>query len=373
MIIPAKPYISLKPLLGNLFHSVVLNSEWNECYFYPLGRDALLSAVIKLGLQCGDTILVPAYSCYSTIKPLEDYGFLIKYIDVDKNMEIDLNLVQEIITQSRIKAFVFIHYFGISTRSSVDKIYSLCRDHNVFLIEDCAHGFFSMNNENLGMTGDAAIYSLRKVFPVWGGGVLRMNNNFTHEIKRTNKKNYGFVDFVFISKSIFYWVIVSFSMLNIFGSRISKLKNLLSRGIKNNKERTACKEITPSKMISIYLSNQKYINKIKEINRKNYIHLSEVLNISGVDCFRRNIDANIVPQALPIISSSNNLFMLRNSGIGAYCWPGKEMPPEVLNSSDYINANFFNKDLIILPIHQSIRNKHMLEMLRILKKITHAK
>ena len=65
-----------------------------------------------------------------------------------------------------------IHYFG-SCRSDMRAIQKLCIDHNVVLIEDCAHAFYLESDPQLlGRYGDFAFYSLHKYLPVGTGGLL---------------------------------------------------------------------------------------------------------------------------------------------------------------------------------------------------------
>ncbi len=60
MIISARSYPDIRVLSsrGDFFGA-------DSTSFYPLGRDALLSGLIVLGLQKGDGVIVPAYMCDS--------------------------------------------------------------------------------------------------------------------------------------------------------------------------------------------------------------------------------------------------------------------------------------------------------------------
>lgn len=57
------------------------------------------------------------------------------------------------------------------------------------IIEDCCHSFFSTDEGNeIGVTGDFAIYSFPKMFPLQMGGLLTANRTFTNTTKLNNEK-----------------------------------------------------------------------------------------------------------------------------------------------------------------------------------------
>ena len=90
MIISAKPY----PSITNLFTQIDQHDIKNISFFL-LGRDALLSAILNLGLKKGDRIIIPAYMCESAIKPLEIYGFILVYVDVETDLTFSLDKLKK--------------------------------------------------------------------------------------------------------------------------------------------------------------------------------------------------------------------------------------------------------------------------------------
>jgi dTDP-4-amino-4,6-dideoxygalactose transaminase len=77
-----------------------------------------------------------------------------------------------------------------------------------------------------------------------------------------------------------------------------------------------------------------------------------------------------VPQAIVIYDETSRLAdYLRSNGIGAWCWPNKEMPKEIFEHVDqYPNTIHFNKSLVALPVHQGIDKKHIDYMVETLNK-----
>ncbi|WP_460824997.1 DegT/DnrJ/EryC1/StrS family aminotransferase, partial [Massilia solisilvae] len=143
-------------------------------YFYPRGRDALLAGLHALGVPPGETVVVPAYICDSTIAPLRGAGYRVLFVDVEPNFELDLAKVLAAVEQGGARAVLAVHYFGFP--AGVARLVSALRPRGVRVIEDCCHSFLTRSGgQPVGLAGDAAIFSMRKTLPVPDGGALRLN------------------------------------------------------------------------------------------------------------------------------------------------------------------------------------------------------
>jgi hypothetical protein len=72
---------------------------------------------------------------------------------------------------SGVRALIAVHYFGVPR--DFTSLRKFCDLHGIALIEDCAHAFFGrIGARAIGTTGDLAIASLTKFFPVSEGGCL---------------------------------------------------------------------------------------------------------------------------------------------------------------------------------------------------------
>ena len=131
-----------------------------EIVYYDRGRDALWGALDLLGLKAGQVILVPAYLCPAVIQPIKKRRLRLKFYQVQKDMSANLkDLAEKICPET--KAVLVIHYFGFpQPMSGINRI---CRERNLFLIEDCAHVLASkVDGRRLGSFGDAAVFSFKK-------------------------------------------------------------------------------------------------------------------------------------------------------------------------------------------------------------------
>lgn len=130
-------------------------------YIYTsTGRSAISAALKYLGLQRDDcvTILTSSGNFYISGCVTREID---KFCQWSRQMEANTRLL-----------FV-IHEFGFAYQ----KLNEL-KQHNLPIIEDCAHAFLSDNSEHsVGSVGDFTIFSLPKMFPIQIGGLLLCNSN----------------------------------------------------------------------------------------------------------------------------------------------------------------------------------------------------
>lgn len=97
------------------------------------GTDALHLAYLLAGIEPGDEVLVPVFTCTATNIPLLYLGAQIKFVDVDPmTLNMDLNHLQSLRTD-RTKAIVALHYGGLPCDLSQPAF------QDVIVIQDAAH------------------------------------------------------------------------------------------------------------------------------------------------------------------------------------------------------------------------------------------
>jgi len=88
---------------------------------------------------------------------------------LNEDLRVDLEDIARKIDASTY-VLIAVNYFGFP--QDLEKLRKFCDDHDLVLIEDCAHSFFGeFAGRPLGSYGDYAIASLTKFFPVKEGGV----------------------------------------------------------------------------------------------------------------------------------------------------------------------------------------------------------
>lgn len=135
------------------------------------GTDALLEALMVLGIGAGDEVIVPAYSFFATAGVVARLGAMPVFVDVDLvDYNIDPKRVEERIT-SRTRAIMPVHLFGQC--APMNEIMTIAEARGIAVVEDAAQaigsdydgrragsigaiGCFSFfPSKNLGAFGDA--------------------------------------------------------------------------------------------------------------------------------------------------------------------------------------------------------------------------
>ncbi len=100
------------------------------------GTDALQIAMMALGLQPGDEVIVPGFTYVATAEVIALLGLVPVITDVDPHtFNITAAHIETVITP-KTKAIVPVHLFGQS--ADIEPIMSLARQYNLFVIEDNA-------------------------------------------------------------------------------------------------------------------------------------------------------------------------------------------------------------------------------------------
>ena len=134
------------------------------------GRVALGLALRCAGIQPGDTVLMPAWHSLSMLGPVRDCGASVRFFGLASDTAPDLAQARSLLDPT-VKALVVVHYFGFVQDLAPAR--ALCDAHGLSLIEDCAHAWFGMRGGcPIGGSGDYAIGSSMKFFPIFEGGCL---------------------------------------------------------------------------------------------------------------------------------------------------------------------------------------------------------
>lgn len=141
--------------------------------FYHNGRIALWHGIQAMQFPAGTHIAVPSFHCGTELDALAHLRIEPRFYEINTDLTINLPSLEAAI-DSQTRAIVVTHDFGLLR--DLGTIRSLCDDHGLYLIEDCAHCFTGQRaGIKPGETGDIAIFSMRKLLPIPNGGALRIN------------------------------------------------------------------------------------------------------------------------------------------------------------------------------------------------------
>jgi dTDP-4-amino-4,6-dideoxygalactose transaminase len=142
------------------------------------GTVAIDLALIALGIGAGDEVIVTPRTFLASASCIVNCGAVPVFADVDLvSQNITADSIERVITE-KTKAVICVHLAGWPCE--MDGIMSLAKEHNLYVIEDCAqcHGA-KYNGKPLGSFGDAAAWSFcqDKIMTTGGeGGMLTTNN-----------------------------------------------------------------------------------------------------------------------------------------------------------------------------------------------------
>ena len=130
------------------------------------GTDALQIALMALGLQPGDEVIVPSFTYVATAEVI---GLMnLKPVMVDSNLE-DFNVTADLIRPhitSKTKAIVPVHLFGQCC--DMDGIMKLAEEYNLYVIEDNAQAIgaaYTFPNGNIESAGGIGHIGTTSFFP----------------------------------------------------------------------------------------------------------------------------------------------------------------------------------------------------------------
>jgi dTDP-4-amino-4,6-dideoxygalactose transaminase len=128
------------------------------------GTDAIALALRGLGIGPGCTVVTVSHTAVATVAAIEMVGATPLLIDIDPvHYTMDPELLRRTLERpppdlAKIRAVIAVHLYGQPV--DLDRIVSICRAHQVALIEDCAqaHGA-RLHGQRVGTFGDAATFS----------------------------------------------------------------------------------------------------------------------------------------------------------------------------------------------------------------------
>lgn len=144
-------------------------------YSFLTGRTALRAAIRALGLQRGDVVAVPAFTCVAVPNAFRFEGVEVAWFDIETDtFGPDAGSLREALQRNpAIKAVVVQHLFGLVCRD-YEAVVALARAHGAAVIEDCTHATGArFRGQRIGQLGDIAFFSSEqsKVINTFTGGM----------------------------------------------------------------------------------------------------------------------------------------------------------------------------------------------------------
>lgn len=154
-----------------------LDAGPERIHLYWKGRVALYAILRAMGVQKGDEVILPAFTCVVVPNAIIQAGGTPTYVDIDEETLTPTPEAVKARMNERTRAVIVQNSFGLS--AFVDEVHSLAKEKGVRTIEDCTHGFGgSFKGRPNGSFCDAAFYSTQwnKPFSSGIGGFALIND-----------------------------------------------------------------------------------------------------------------------------------------------------------------------------------------------------
>lgn len=141
------------------------------------GTVALHLALLALGIGPGDEVIVPTLTYIASVNAISYTGATPVFVDsIADTWQMDPSDIQKKITPAT-KAVMAVHLYG--QPCDMDTIVTICKDNDLFLIEDCAEALGSFyKGRHVGTFGDIATFSFfgNKTITTGEGGMVTTND-----------------------------------------------------------------------------------------------------------------------------------------------------------------------------------------------------
>lgn len=146
------------------------------------GTVALHLALVALGIGPGDEVIVPSLTYIASVNAIVYTGATPVFVDsLESTWQMDPEDVKRKIS-SNTRAVMAVHLYGHPCE--MDVLVAIAREHDLFLIEDCAEAFGSLyKGRHVGQFGDIATYSFfgNKTITTGEGGMVVTNDETLHD------------------------------------------------------------------------------------------------------------------------------------------------------------------------------------------------
>jgi len=202
------------PLVHEAFNKIVASNKWTEGYYTELFENkwaelnnldsvafsswsgAALAVMEYYSLR-EKTVLCPSNTFMATPLAIEHAGAKVQFVDCNR-FDLCMSFDDFKIKAEKHKpAAVWIVHIGGHIAFEIEKIAAYSKEHNIILLEDCAHSHgASLNGKKTGSWGDAGVYSFyaTKTITTGEGGMLVSKHPDIIEYAK-KFRNYGKFDY----------------------------------------------------------------------------------------------------------------------------------------------------------------------------------
>ncbi|HGJ65917.1 TPA: DegT/DnrJ/EryC1/StrS family aminotransferase, partial [bacterium] len=169
----------LGPKVKELEEKIAKYSDVKYGIAVASGSDALLLALMAIGVGYGDEVITTPFTFFATAGSISRLGAKPVFVDIDlKTYNINPNLIEAKIT-NKTKAIIPVHLYGQC--ADMDPILDIAKSHNLYVIEDAAQAIGSKYKDkmagSMGHLGCLSFFPTKNLGGYGDGGMVLTNDS----------------------------------------------------------------------------------------------------------------------------------------------------------------------------------------------------
>lgn len=166
------------PHVKQLEQQVAAASQTEFAVGCASGSDAILLALMAIGIKPGDEVICPSFTFFATASAIHRLGGTPVFVDIDPgSYNLDVSKIEELITENT-KAIIPVHLFGMC--ADMDPILDIAKKYEIAIIEDCAQSIGATDSGraagSMGLIGCFSFYPTKNLGGFGDGGMLTTND-----------------------------------------------------------------------------------------------------------------------------------------------------------------------------------------------------
>lgn len=307
-------------------------------------------------------VWIPEYFCAETEEEFIGVGVNLVRYPITKELEPDWDKAKQLLTESNLDIFLFVHYFGEVL--DISKAREFCNKNSAMLIEDCAHVLYKYGK--IGQKGDFVIYSPHKLLAIPDGAIIQCNS------KNNEKYNEIFIKIQ---------TIVGQPKLRLLNLWVWKVKKAIQKILRISKPvdyvyKVHYFEGTLKRENNLSISRWSYnviqslsyedLKTIAYIRRENLQILTYLLaqiepSIIPITTLRNECPFFAVYSLERVTKPEETIRRIQALGINVMYWPSLSKAVEMTDGM----AKTYSRDIFVMPIHQSIAPQKIAQKIKI--------
>ncbi len=350
---------------------------FRNSFSFNSGRSSLIAILSAMEVGNCDEVIVQGFTCNAAVNPILYVGAKPVFADIDDNLNISPAEVRKKITD-KTKAVMVQHTFGYP--ADIKEIKEICKENNLYLIEDCAHALGAKyKGEYCGSFGDAAFFSFGrdKVISSVYGGMVTVNNDALLERVSGFYKDLGCPSMPWVFQQLLHPVLMNVFVMPFYEYKWGRAllaflvnSNILSKAVTFMEDQGKLPSYFPLRMpngLAVLAINQFHkLDRFNNHRRELAGFYPRLLNKehSVKIIFKKSKDKEPIFLKYPVLSSNSDKLLRKLKGRGIYLndgWRDAVVVPAKTNlrklcyvHGDCPKAEEVAKKIISLPTHINI-------------------